>query len=121
MIMFFSLCAFMSALQINENINLLRQKSDQLATNKAFSAIEFIWFFVVLYFLFSDQIGFYGRITCMIFLSYNIFGWIVAMIIFINTGQADPSHAPSWYLKANVVWSSIFGLSSIYTLATLIN
>ena len=120
MIVLFSLCVFMGLLQINENLNLLKQNNGQLSINQTFSAIEFLWVFVVLYFLFFEQLGIYGLVTCLIYIAYNVCGWIMGVVLIKDSGKLEFSNVPSWYLRLNVLWVAVFFLSSVFTLVTLV-
>lgn len=119
MTMFFALCVFMGLLQINENINLLKQDCEHPISNVAFSALELFWVFVVIYFFFDGNITFLERMACTIYIFYNIFGWCVGLIQFNISSEKGRTATPAWYLKINVVWATIFTLTSFYVLSAL--
>jgi len=117
MSIFFILCVSIGILQIVENIKLLYQKGEQLLIDRSFSFLEFCWLLVAVWFLYQGGIPIIGIASISVFISYHVFGWLVAMKAYKLSEQDDSDTIviPLWYFKISMGISLIFSILSYIT------
>jgi len=117
MSIFFVLCASIGILQLVENIKLLYQKGEQLLIDRSFSFIEFCWLLVSIWFLYQGGIPIVGTAAISVFISYHVFGWLVAMRAYklSEENESDSIVIPLWYFKINMGICLIFSVLSYIT------
>ncbi len=107
---FLFLTAAVCIMQVIENIKLLRQNGEELALDRAFSLIEFFWFFVCAYVLAFEEVRNLEVYVCVSYILYNVFGWVLAAREYSRAHKAGEEAIviPLWYFKVCVGWA-LFG------------